>query len=163
MWWAGTKKKYPKLNELFSFNYCLGCESLVQVFCVSLLLNTTVSPAGWRGPTGVILHRLASEQRRVALHFYRDHLRCHQWCHSACVCHRLLQNHHGGWLHNIDTDAFTAPTALGVTVKLCSQVFIEPPDIIKERTSVFSLMFVGIGCVSFVTMFLQVGVYSYYY
>lgn len=34
-------------------------------------------------------------------------------------------------------------------------VFIEPDDVIKERTSVFSLMFVGIGCVSFVTMFLQ--------
>lgn len=41
-----------------------------------------------------------------------------------------------------------------------SQVFIEPDDVIRERTSVFSLMFVGIGCVSFVTMFLQVGVYS---
>lgn len=50
-------------------------------------------------------------------------------------------------------------TKMKMPVFIFSQVFALPDDnLVRERSNFFSLMFVTIGVVSFVTMFLQVGV-----
>lgn len=127
-------------------------------------------PAGWRRAPCVLPESVASQPPRVAVHCGGDHLCRHQRRDAASVRHHLLQDHHcrlllvsahhESWLHHLSDFV----ERYQWDILLFSQVFAEPDqEIVRQRSTLFSLLFAAIGGVSFVTMFLQVCMFNTLY
>lgn len=114
-------------------------------------------PTEGRGSRRVVLQRAAAEHPRMALHLCGDLLRHDQWSDAAGLRHPLLQDHHRRLITLVHEQLVKQ---IYFPFVFPFQVFVDPDlESVRKKTEFFSLMFVVIGCVSFVTMFLQVSVY----